>query len=242
MKNNILFFLFIFCFFFSFCNTQKKEKTPLDNVFMRLETALSEEYIKEFKEQKEEEILQMYHNDLFGIASIYVIEDEEAIGYLGDKKRHFEHSLAPFVLISWHRKLNSKPIWLHYQLKEYTDNYKNSEGYKCSVLRNKNAKENYNKYNVKDTVNVFFPVRVTANKNKNGVIQSCPIVSKKELSEENDLFLKGIVINKEFVDSSDNYFYIKILSKNRNDTPILLKWYEVGDTLELDLNSYGSKL
>ena len=97
----------------------------LDDCFQELEKTLQQEFLKEFKAKKEEELI-VYHRGL----GMWLRNNW---GLWGDSrlKLYFNHlgvyhpdDMSQIIIVSFWRRLNNKPIQLEEQIKYYQDYWK----------------------------------------------------------------------------------------------------------------------
>lgn len=225
----------VLCFIIS-CNRCTYKASKIEDVFLYLENKYTVEFVVEFKNTPEEDILKKYYSPFMSDYSS-VSKDVRAISEIFEPVGIYNTRDRAYVtLIAWHRKLNSKPLRLEELLQEVTNKYEAIIS--CVKKKNANAVANFQKLNLGDTVTLNIPVRVSDGL-KSTIYYDCPTYDW-EFNENKDLKIIGILTEK-FSKSGSEEFFIKLIITclNRSDTRFFFEEIKPLDTIQISLNAYG---
>lgn len=141
--------------------------------------------------------------------------------------------MSSIILTSFHRKLNNRDIDFEGQVQMYLDYWKPIQEFEKEET--KRVLESYEKYQLGDTITVYMEVDSVVH----GGLAIIGIGPNYEwtFNPENDLELKGKILEKEIVQDSTN---VKLLTKvfymNKKGV-VEIPWQsiELGDTTEIEL-------
>lgn len=226
---NRIFFLIVAVICLTGC--QDKD-VPLQKAIENVESSWSPDKLKEFGAKPDSVALPEVH---FGQALAFRNQelrnpkDSTLLKYFHSLGIYHEDYMSGIVFTSLHRKLNGKPIDLDTQIASIhsiTDEVKKRENKNIS-----RAKGYYSKYQIEDTIIVRMPVE-----NESAYNHSFPESSNWVYNDSLDLLIKGMILSKKkSSDTSDMFFDIKVLSKNRDSIKVLMEEVQIGDTMEVDL-------
>ena len=140
--------------------------------------------------------------------------------------------ISSIILTSLHRKLNHKDLKIKEQSQHYIDYWKpiieNDEKAKVTAI------ENYNKYNIGDKINIYYPVYT-----HNG--QSSAVIYENNedwvFNAKTDLKISGIIIEKYFINSETNVFFkVEITEKSKEKIKVLMQEIKIGSTYDFQLD------
>ncbi|WP_439694951.1 DUF6794 domain-containing protein [Mucilaginibacter sp. AW1-7] len=145
---------------------------------------------------------------------------------------HSADDMSSIILTSLHRSLNKKDIDLNGQVEEDKAYWKLVID--CAEEERKEAVAFYSKSKVGDLVKIYMPVDTSYN-NMNAVQYQCPN-NEWTFNAQKDLFLKGKITEKYFINSPENVFVkVQIISMSQRGIKIFSEEANVGKILNFGL-------
>ena len=142
--------------------------------------------------------------------------------------------ISSVIMLSYHRKLNQRPLGVENQIKEHQAYWKKIGD--CETQSKNSALAVYNKFKAGDNVTVLMYVDTTGGSN-NAVIFSCPTTGWK-FDPVKDLKFTATITDKYFINSKSNVFFkLRINKMNLTNTPILGNGIKVGEEVNLSLRN-----
>jgi hypothetical protein len=137
--------------------------------------------------------------------------------------------MSDIILTCLHRKLNDKPFELEKQVevcKAYWTPVR-----ECEAKAKETAQDNYDKFNIGDSIILFMYVEKLVG--RNGILVECPD-NDWGFDYKKDLMVQGTVSEKYLL-YGDPQFKVQISHMNFEDTRILYKRVKPGDVAEFPL-------
>lgn len=232
--------LFIFSIVFSQCTLIENQK--LHQLFNGIEKKFDQNFLKEFKETNEKNILDYYYPDFLLDYYKKGTKESDIESFFLSKNLKSEPSQAFVFLFLLHRKLNDKAFNLK-ELLLLVDN-KTIGLNTCNELKIINSVYNFKNLKIGENLDLVFSVRINDGI-KSTIFFECPTLDW-QFDKSKDLLLKGNVVNKfnktyggvakEFI------IKFKIREVSRKDVLYFFKNIQQNDTIDVNLNSYGLKL
>lgn len=237
---NFINLIFVFLFLHS-CGQEIKPKnqqnTPknLNDAILYFEKNWSNKEKKKFKEKPEAEaVLELHMSTGMWIRNNWIRGDRDTS--LSNQFKAFEifhpDDISSIILTSLHRKLNGLPIDLETQVQIYKDYWAPITD--CKKKARLKAVENYNKFKIGDSINIYMPVD-TSYRQRNAVLFACPDI-EWEFNPQKDLLINGIITEKFNINDESNVFFkVKILKMNFDNTKILMEEVKRNDIFDFHL-------
>jgi hypothetical protein len=227
--------LLIFCLLSlpSFAQSPPKN---IDEAISYFETHWTTAEKNTFKKMPEEDAVAEYHmstgmwirnNWIHGHRDTSLVNQFLALGI------DAPDDMSSIILRSLHRKLNNLPLDIDGQVEKYKAYWKPI--IECNEKTRKTSVENYNKYNIGDSIKILMYVD-TSQGQRNAVLVNCPDIDW-EFSPQKDLLLQCVVTQKYFLgDSSNVFFQVQILKMNFENTKILMNVVKPNDHYDFHLD------
>ena len=228
------------------CGTQSN---PIVLYSEMLKDEIDNELLLEFSEIDEFDISMKYlYQKLKPNVVTLVDQNRDLESYLeliGIKK---DNSRSYLMLTTLHRQINNRSIEIdslisEVKIWEERIIIQQAEKDKCENFRLKNRNYNISNFSVGDTVNMDIIIVESFNI-LNGVYYDCPV--SIDISDEEILKMKLLILDNDIYTRVDSQYHAgfvtKIISRNRNDVPVINQKYEISDTFYLDFNIYQRKL
>ncbi len=159
-------------------------------------------------------------------------KDTILLHFFMDKGVVHPDEMSGIILTSFHRKLNNKQTDLEEQLKKYHTHIPNLT--ECQQQIKLMALNNYNKFKVNDSVNIYLHVEIKDGK-RNAVFINCP-QTEWEFDPKKDLKLNAVITKKYVSDvTKDLFFEVQLKNISIPNTTILGEEIELDDLIDFDL-------
>lgn len=209
----------------------------IDSIFLCFEKKYSKEFVSQFKDTPEQNIIGIYHSAFVSKFHDILEENSTANAIFESTEIYNTSDRAYVILLMWHRKLNGKPLGFEDLLKKVSEFYENID--ECVKRKQKNAIDNFKKLSIGDTITLVIPVEIRGNHTKSTVLYDCPVYEWKSNGAQ-ELIVKGILTKKIAVGyPEDLYIKLKIISLSNSDTKFFFEEIKPLDTIKINLNSYG---
>lgn len=205
------------------------------DVLCQLERNYNEKFVDEFRQTTVEDIYNIYVDSMVVEIAKALEVDTSTDNMLENAGITTSLAKTKMVMYYWHEVLNNKSFVLCNHLEKVKKERSKRKDKKKII--GKVSENNFCKFEIGDTMSLVFSVKVGVNKGKyayrNAYMYGNPTI-KVVKDEENDLYVDGILFQKdERTEFSDYKFHLIITKMNRNDTYLLMRTYDVGDTLVL---------
>ncbi len=220
----------IFLFFlFTFCAWAGKKPVSIDEAILYFEKKWSDKQKESFKTLPEKTAVEEYQLSTgIWIRSEWLANKNDTTLLHQFKILGIDdlHEMSNIILTSLHRKLNTTEINLEGQVKYFIDFWKPIRI--CEAAADKLAEENYKKFNIGDSINIYMDVDSKFG-TRNAILHECPN-TEWSFDYKNDLLIKGIVTEKKNL-----LFKVKISYLSLDKTTVLFKSAKPGNELEFGL-------
>lgn len=223
-------FLGIFLFFiFSISIWAAKKPATIDEAVLYFERKWSDKKKEDFKIKPEKTAVEEIDLSVgIWIRFEWLSNNKDTILVNQFKKLGIDHpnDMSNIILTSLHRKLNNIPIDVEGQVNYFKEYWKPIKV--CEAAADKLAEENYNKFNVGDSITIYMDVDIKFG-TRNAILHQCPD-TEWSFDYKNDLMIKGIVTAKKNLS-----FKVKISYLNSTNTTILFKSARLNDEMDFGL-------
>jgi hypothetical protein len=226
---------------FIFLNHCKNENKQFDPIFIVLETGFDQRFIRSLEKSKEKDALYTHFESFLHGYKNLSEKDKEISLFLQEHGLKEDAEQAYVLLLLWYRKLSNKKLDFP-ELIKMAGNERTGVN-SCAGIRRVNAVNNFRKLSINDKVGLQFTNSHGAGKNiKSASYFDCPIVYWN-FDTLKDIFIEGDVVNKYGEGNPEEYFIqVKITYMNDKNSLFLYRPIQVGDTIEVNLVSYGMKI
>jgi hypothetical protein len=231
------FSIFYIVYFLITCNTNIQDVKPknLDEAISYFEKTWSRGEKDKFKSLPEDEAVNELHFETgLWIRNNWIRgkRDTDLVNFFINLGIFSPDDMSGIILTSLHRKLNGKDLGLEGQIKSCKDYW--TPIIECEKREKQEAVNNYKKYEIGNTIRIFFPV-ITSDNASVAVQNVCPY-SDWNYDPNNDLLIEGIIKEKYFVNDSSNVFF-KVLIKEINCSKALIfsEKEKVGNVVDYQL-------
>jgi len=140
--------------------------------------------------------------------------------------------ISSIIMLSYHRRLNHRPLGIENQIKEYQAYWENISN--CEKKSRAAALAIYNKHKLGDSIIISMDVD-TSYGNRNATVFLCPNTAW-EFNPKKDLKINGTITNKYFINSPSNVFFrVKINKANLNNLQIMGDEMTIGKEMDFSL-------
>ncbi|MCB9316346.1 MAG: hypothetical protein H6569_09425 [Lewinellaceae bacterium] len=224
-------------FFFIQCKNVKVEET--EPIFVNIESVFDNRFIDEFKRTPESYIMDLYFSYFLYKHDEFIQSNSYIKPYFDSLGIYDKPSQSYLLTFLWHRELHNEKLYSTELTKSLNNGIVNLNN--CTNLKKINAVSNFKKLKYGDSLKLQFPVL------KEGGVSSatlfeCPMVAK-DLDSLKNLIIEGELTSKYYKGiPMEFYIQVKINNINKNEILYFLNNIQKGDTIELNLNSYGTSL
>jgi hypothetical protein len=225
--------------FLSHCTNKNEQYSP---IFKILEREIEQDFITDLKTSKEKHILLTHFARFFYEYKEIVKKNKEIEFFFEERGLKQESEQAYVLLLLWYRKLNNKELNMPELLKMAGDERIGVNS--CRIVRKINSVDNFMRLSLGDKVGLKFTYSEESGKNiKSAAYYGCPIIYW-DFDNSKDIYIEGCIVNKysNYSPKDDYLIQVKVTHKNHQDSYFLYRPSEVGDTIEVDLESYGMKI
>ncbi|TFF39125.1 DUF6794 domain-containing protein [Mucilaginibacter psychrotolerans] len=237
---NITIILFLLTLASACSTAQNKVPANLNEVFAYLDNDWNAVHRLQFKTMPESEAVSSEHFSMgLWIRNNWIRGNRNPplIKYFKSIGLYNPDDISSVILLSYHRKLNNKPLNIKAQVDEYTAYWKTTGD--CNATAEKRAVEVYNKHKVGDTVIIRMPVYVEEDGSKNATIYECPNPDWT-FDPKKDLEMHGTITEKYNINSVNNVFFkVRINQANLTNLQVIGEDMIIGKELHLQLEHLG---
>jgi hypothetical protein len=231
------FLIFYIVYILITCNTNINDNKPinLDEAISYFEKTWSNTEKDKFKSLPENEaVIELHFETGLWIRNnwIHGNRDTALVKFFINLGIFSPDDMSGIILTSLHRKLNGRDIELEEQIKFYKDYW--APFIECERREKQEAVNNYKKYEIGNTIKIFFKV-ITSDNASYKVQKVCPN-SDWNYNPNNDLLIEGTIKEKYFVKDSSNVFFKVLINKiNCSKTLMFSEKEKVGNIVDYQL-------
>lgn len=236
MRIRILFVLISWIFGMS-CHTSERSQLPkdLNQVMIYLDNDWNLFEKTRFKRMSESKAMVSTHRSTgLWIRNNWIRGDRNPplIKYFDSLGVHSPDDISSIIMLSYHRRLNHRPLEVEGQIKEYKKYLNETRG--CEEKYRAAALAVYNRHKVGDLITISMYVD-TSSGNRNATVFLCPNTAWK-FDPQKDLKINGTITNKYFINSPSNVFFtVKINKANLKNLQVLSDTLIIGRELDFSL-------
>ena len=228
MKTKIILLIIILL-----CFNCDKEDTPLFEAMDKLEGQMSSKDLKTFIKAEEKRCFNAlkFKNRYLLTDKFFFNENSTLLKYFHSKGIYHIGDMSSIIIISLHRKLNSKDLNLEKQINDKINYWKSID--ECKKFQQETLKKN-DKFIRGDTVQIRMRID-----NRDNCAYPIDCIEKDwEFNDKKDLLIKGVVQGKYTYDNVQDFVYmkLKVIGINKKNIPVPRKLLKNGDDFSVVLN------
>nr|WP_294943727.1 DUF6794 domain-containing protein [uncultured Mucilaginibacter sp.] len=157
------------------------------------------------------------------------------VKYFHSIRLHNPDDISSLILLSYHRRLNNKPLDIKAQVDEYASYWEKISD--CETRATNQAVTVYNKHKAGDRIIIRMHVYTSEDGSKNATVFVCPSVDW-EFDPKKDLEITGEITEKYVINSPSNVFFkVRINKANLNNLQIIGKDMVIGNEMNFSLKN-----